>query len=110
MNDLSELKELIAEYQELINVTLPSIYKSPVRYNHCFNRIILDWLFGDCWYNFLDTKKTAISQLSKDQINSAIVRMKEWLQHHELLILDNNNSLNYRKQFKKKSQPAKDCS
>ncbi len=91
------MKELITEYKELLNISLPAKYIYPVRYNHCFNRIVLDWLFNDCWYNYLDRKKTAISQLDDEQLKTAINRMHQWMADQKLLILDNQNSLLYRK-------------
>ena len=87
----------VATFKRLINIDLPAKYKSPVRFNHCFNRIILDWLFNDCWYNHLSKKQTAISQLSTEQLQAAIARMNEWLNDHDLLYLDNNRSLSFRK-------------
>lgn len=42
------MDDLTAAYKRLINVDLPAKYTTPVRFNHCFNRIILDWLFTDC--------------------------------------------------------------
>ena len=88
------------EYKQLINVDLPASYTSPVRFNHCFNRIILDWLFKDCWYNHLSKKASAISQLSEEQLSNAIERMKQWLNDHQLLIEDNLKSLAYRKKLR----------
>jgi hypothetical protein len=91
------MEDLIATYKRLINTDLPAKYKSPVRFNHCFNRIILDWLFNDCWYNHLNRKQTAISQLSREQLQAAISRMNAWLHNYDLLYLDNSRSLNFRK-------------
>ena len=91
----------MTEYKQLLNFSLPARYKFPVRFNHCFNRIILDWLFKDCWYNHLSVKQTAISQLSEDQLRLVVTRMNEWLQNHTTLISDNNDSLNYRRKLKK---------
>ena len=91
--------QLIEEYKQLLNERLPSAYTYPVRYNHCFNRIVLDWLFKDCWYNHLEKNKPAVSQLTQLQMQSAVNRMKEWLQHQELLIEDNKRSLQYRKKL-----------
>ncbi len=91
------MDNLTETYRTLINETLPATYQSPVRFNHCFNRIILDWLFADCWYPYLDRNKTAISQLSDMQLQQAIARMNEWLLNHDVLIADNLNSLQYRK-------------
>lgn len=95
------MEDLITTYKRLINIELPAKYQSPVHFNHCFNRIILDWLFNDCWYNHLSRKQTAISQLTREQLQSAIARMNEWLQNHELLYADNNRSLNFRKKIKR---------
>lgn len=91
------MDDLTATYKRLINTDLPAKYKSPVRFNHCFARVILDWLFNVCWYNHLSRKQTAISQLSREQLQAAIVRMNEWLQNRDLLYLDNSRSLNFRK-------------
>ncbi len=91
------MEDLKVRYENLINIELPAKYNSPVRFNHCFNRIILDWLFKDCWYNHLSRKHTAISQLNETQLQSAVDRMGTWLQDHELLVKDNNLSLSFRK-------------
>ncbi len=91
------MTDLKIKFKELINIRLPAKYVYPVRYNHCFNRIILDWLFSDCWYNHLDRNKTAISQLSDTQLEAAIVRMNQWLNDPQILITDNKISLAYRK-------------
>ena len=90
-------QSLISEFKNLINVELPVKYQFPVKFNHCFNRIILDWLFNDCWYNHLDKNKTAISQLNNNQLQKAIWRMNAWLRDQDFLITDNNSSLQYRK-------------
>ena len=94
---MSERQVIINTFKQLINHNLPFTYTKPVRFNHCFNRIILDWLFNDCWYNHLDKNKTAINQLSNQQLNKSIIRMKEWLNNQQLLIDDNNASLACRK-------------
>jgi hypothetical protein len=96
-SNIDTSEQLIAKYKELINITLPGTYTFPVRYNHCFGRIILDWLFQDCWYNHLFKNKPAIHQLNQQQIQSAINRMNRWLENQQLLIFDNNASLGYRK-------------
>lgn len=95
-----EIKQnLIAEFKNLINNKLPAKYQIPVKYNHCFNRIILDWLFNDCWYNHLEKNETAISQLNNNQLQEAISRMNEWLRDQDILISDNLKSLQYRKKI-----------
>jgi preprotein translocase subunit Sec63 len=87
----------INRYKQLLNEVLPATFTQPVRNNHCFNRIVLDWLFADVWYNHLDRSKTAISQLSNEQLLKMINRMEQWLQQPQLLFEDNLQSLIYRK-------------
>lgn len=90
------MEELKATYKNLLNQKLPEKYTYPVRYNHCFNRIILDWLFNDCWYHHIDKKKTAISQFTNQQLQAAITRMQHWLLNQQILIEDNETSLKCR--------------
>lgn len=90
------MSRLVAEYQRLINDELPQRFTTPVRFNHCFARIVLDWLFQDCWYHHLTANGPAYRQLSEAQLMAAIERMKAWLQNPLLLTIDNNASLQYR--------------
>ncbi|RYY05581.1 MAG: hypothetical protein EOP43_08235 [Sphingobacteriaceae bacterium] len=89
---------LISRYKQLLNEVLPATFIKPVRFNHCFNRIILDWLFQDAWYNHLNNSKTAISQLDPIQLQKMIERMEQWLQNPDLLFEDNRKSLTWRKE------------
>ncbi len=88
---------LINRYKQLLNEVLPASFTKPVRYNHCFNRIILDWLFQDVWYDHFNRSKTAISQLHTIQLQQMIDRMEQWLLDPDLLFEDNLKSLNWRK-------------
>ncbi|RYY06672.1 MAG: hypothetical protein EOP43_05625 [Sphingobacteriaceae bacterium] len=88
---------LINQYKHLLNEVLPASFTKPVRHNHCFNRIVLDWLFQDVWYQHLDRSKTAISQLDQIQLQRMIERMEQWLQNPDLLFEDNRKSLTWRK-------------
>lgn len=88
---------LNSRYKHLLNKILPASFTKPVRYNHCFNRIVLDWLFQDVWYDHLNRSKTAISQLDAIQLQQMIKRMEQWLQYPELLFEDNRKSLIWRK-------------
>ncbi|MEX8548857.1 MAG: hypothetical protein V5804_14770 [Mucilaginibacter sp.] len=94
---MEDLVFLTNRYKQLLNQILPASFTKPVRYNHCFNRIILDWLFQDVWYRHLDQSKTAISQLDKMQLQKMVERMEQWLQHPDLLFEDNQKSLAWRK-------------
>lgn len=88
---------LINRYKQLLNEVLPAMFTQPVRHNHCFNRIVLDWLFSDVWYNHLDKSKTAISQLNDGQLQKMIDRMELWLKQPKVLFEDNFRSLAYRR-------------
>ena len=65
------------EYLYWTNEILPSIAIErgfPVIKNHCFQRIVLDNLFGGCWYDFLNKGKIpAYKQLKLGQLQVAIV-------------------------------------
>lgn len=89
-------EELIKFYLELTNNILPSNINTPIKDNHCFQRVILDFLFKDCWYNHLDKSKTAYKQLTDNQLILATNRMVVWLNNIKILETDNNNSLKYR--------------
>ena len=75
MND-DNRERLRSRYLELINSELPSLSKQrqfPVRFNHCFARIVLDNLFARCWYEALDRQQgAAYKQLSTEQLQQAI--------------------------------------
>jgi hypothetical protein len=88
---------LISRYKQLLNEVLPASFTQPVRHNHCFNRIVLDWLFSDVWYKHLDRSKIAINQLNEKQLQKMITRMELWLKQPEVLFEDNLKSLTYRK-------------
>lgn len=94
------MQELITQYKHLVNDVLPATFTYPVRFNHCFARIVLDWLFGDCWYNHLSSTGPAVHQLTDMQLEAAITRMHQWLQQPSLLVADNNASLRYRREHK----------
>jgi hypothetical protein len=95
--DEGKKSALMATYLRLINHTLPARFTQPVRFNHCFSRIVLDWIFQDCWYNHLHKKRPAYQQLTEAQLQSAIARVNEWLHDEGLLVQDNEASLRYRK-------------
>ncbi len=95
-------EDLLEIYQNLINNLLPKTYQKPVKYNHCFNRIILDWLFQDVWYRHLNRNIAAYKQLNKEQLIAMITRMQEWLKDVKFLYADNDQSLKLRAVFKQK--------
>ena len=68
----------------------------PVRFNHCFARIVLDNLFEDCWYNQLSRKQPAYKQLNETQLKQAIAIAQSMINRPEIARELNNNSLQWR--------------
>ena len=95
---LSE-KRLRSDYLDLINHRLPELAKQgsmPVRFNHCFARIVLDNLFEDCWYNRLSRKQPAYKQLSAAQLERAVAIAQSMVDDPSIARVLNNNSLRWR--------------
>jgi hypothetical protein len=98
MDHLSQLRN---QYLELTNQVLPQLASSrkfPVRYNHCFQRIILDNLFGRCWYEVLErNREPAYKQLSEDQLEQAITLANSIIAQPDSYLKQlNQNSLRWR--------------
>jgi hypothetical protein len=96
--DITALRD---RYLELTNRTLPELAKQrsfPVRYNHCFQRIILDNLFGRCWYEALDRQAgPAYQQLTVEQLRQAITIAEMMIEQPDDYIHQlNQNSLQWR--------------
>lgn len=68
--------ELTAEYLQLTKAELPRLAKAgkfPIRFDHCFQRVALDYAFHGCWYDHLDRKKgPAIKQISTGALARAV--------------------------------------
>jgi hypothetical protein len=93
--------ELEQHYLHLTNHSLPEVaaqHHWPVRLNHCFQRIILDALFQDCWYHHLDRgqRTPAYRQLTDEQLQQAIDLAERTLREPALLPRLNQQSLRYR--------------
>ena len=72
-----EAATLLAEYRRLVRVELPRAAKEGrwmLRLDHCFARVILDALFGGCWYDHLERGRgrSAESQLDAPQLRRAV--------------------------------------
>lgn len=96
-----DIEELRQRYLELVNRELPALAKQrqfPVRFNHCFARIILDNLFACCWYEALDRKQgAAYKQLSPEQLQQAIAIAQAIIDRPDAYIEElNQNSLRWR--------------
>lgn len=102
---MDRLTQLRHQYLELTNRVLPKLASDrnfPVRYNHCFQRIILDHLVGRCWYEVLDRKREpAYKQLTEQQLEQAIALANAIItQPDSYLHQLNQDSLNWRGQLK----------
>ena len=68
---------LLEEYRQLVRLELPAAARAGrwlLRLDHCFARVILDGIFGGCWYDHLTRGKgrSAESQLGAGQLEHAI--------------------------------------
>lgn len=97
---LHDQSMLQAQYLTLVNHKLPALaktYSLPIRLNHCFARVILDNLFGRCWYDVLDKSgKPAYKKLTDDQLIHAIAIAEEMLTNPSVVEEMNRNSLRWR--------------
>ena len=95
------VEQLRAKYLQLVNRELPAQAKQrqfPVRFNHCFARIILDNLFQRCWYEAIDRQQgAAYKQLSVEQLYRAIDIAEAMIDRPDSYIQQlNQNSLRWR--------------
>ncbi len=98
---MDQLTQLRSQYLELTNHVLPNLSatrKFPVRYNHCFQRIILDNLFGCCWYEVLNQQgEPAYKQLTEAQLEQAIAFANSIVNQPDSYLHQlNQNSLTWR--------------
>ncbi len=68
---------LLEEYRRLVRIELPAAARAgwwTLRLDHCFARVILDGIFGGCWYDYLERGKgrSAESQLDARQLVQAV--------------------------------------
>ncbi|MGC1309414.1 MAG: hypothetical protein WA885_19510 [Phormidesmis sp.] len=93
------LTTLRSQYLELINHQLPEKAKQvsmPVRFNHCFARIVLDNLFEGCWYDYLSRQQAAYKQLDANQLSRAIALAQSMLSEPQTVARLNQKSLYWR--------------
>lgn len=95
------MHQLQQQYLRLTNEVMPEVSRQqhwPVHLNHCFQRIILDTLFQDCWYHHLDRTRRvpAYRQLSQEQLERALAIGEQMLTSSEVVRHLNRQSLRYR--------------
>ncbi|MEM1228668.1 MAG: hypothetical protein AAGJ40_23520 [Planctomycetota bacterium] len=96
--------ELQDRYLELTRIKLPAEARKQgwvVTEDHCFLRIILDRLFGGCWYDHLDRRLTAYKQLGDEQLRRCIAMAEQLLADDtDALVQWNRDSLRWRGKLK----------
>ena len=98
---MERLTQLRNRYLDLTNRVLPDLAQQrrfPVRFNHCFQRIVLDNLFNGCWYDMLNRRESAYRQLTEQQLEGAIALAEAMVnQPDDYLEQLNQNSLRWRR-------------
>ncbi|MEM6315141.1 MAG: hypothetical protein AAF743_13695 [Planctomycetota bacterium] len=92
--------ELEATYLRLVRETLPDAAprrRWPIRFDHCFMRVVLDHVVGGCWYDHLSRKTPAYRQLTDDQLRTAITLAERILDGDDAVLVEmNRQSLRWR--------------
>jgi hypothetical protein len=69
----------------------------PIQQDHCLQRVALDALFKDCWYNHLNRSKPAYRQLDNLQLGQALLLLNRMEQEGKPLVAALNvSSLTFR--------------
>ncbi|ERG98455.1 MAG: hypothetical protein J07HQX50_02495 [Haloquadratum sp. J07HQX50] len=96
-NDIPTLRET---YVKKVNQELPNKAQSsdgwPIHLNHCFGRVILDNMFQDEWYDYVDGRP-AYENLSEQELREAIHIADRMLDRGKPVVEElNENSLQWR--------------
>lgn len=82
------------------NVRFPAAARAgegyPIRFNHCFLRVVYDNLLGAQWQTVLKRKEPAIHQLTAEQLERAIAIGEQLIEDPEVCRELNRRSLTYR--------------
>lgn len=96
------IDSLREEYMKMTGEWLPEKAQANnwvIRFDHCFQRVVLDNLFNDCWYNHLDKESDvpAYKQLTEEQLIEAIqIATEMYNQGRKEVEYRNNQSLEWR--------------
>ncbi len=94
---LSELS-LRARFKQLTELDLPAharLHRWPLRLDHCFKRVCLDWACGGCWYGHI--ARPAEQHLAGDTLRRAVQCAEDLLTGGlETLTIRNQASLRWR--------------
>jgi hypothetical protein len=94
---LEDTTALRREYRRLTETELPAAAEPdwPVSEVHCFQRIVLDALFEDIWYDHV-AGRPAVDHLTADQLREAIAVAESMLADPDRVRELNDRSLGYR--------------
>jgi hypothetical protein len=94
---LEDTTDLRREYRRLTEDVLPAEADGswPVHLDHCFQRIVLDAVFGDEWYDHVDGRP-ARDHLTADQLREAIAVAESMRSDPDRVRDLNDRSLRYR--------------
>lgn len=96
-NETTEERELLVErFKALTETALPARAREgrwPLRHDHCFKRVCLDWACGDCWYRRL--AKPAERHLAGELLERS-VRCAEEILAGGLPVLRERNGMSLR--------------
>ena len=94
--------ERIARFKHLTETVLPQLAREgrwPLRLDHCFKRVCLDYAFQDLWYHHL--KKPAERHIAGEALDRALTCAEEIAAHGvSVLQQRNHDSLRYRGKLK----------
>lgn len=100
-------EEILEEYQTFTNQIMPNFFKgrkdTKVKRHHSFQRVLLDNLFADVWYQHL--KKPAYQHLNKNQLVTLNKLAQRILENPRRLELLNQYSLLWRDKLEKSLPP-----
>lgn len=91
-------EEMVGRWKELTEVRLPGLAREgrwPLRLDHCFKRVCLDWAHGGVWYEFC--AKPAERHMSDEALGRAVQCAEEIVEGGlEMLRERNQASLRWR--------------
>jgi hypothetical protein len=86
---VDERARLESRYRALVREQLPAAARAGrwvLRDDHCFGRVLLDDAVGGCWYDVLDRRRTAFTQLDDAQPGRAVAQGERLLLEGDALL------------------------
>lgn len=105
VTDEAARQALVDRFKALTQVDLPDRARAdgwPLRLDHCFKRVCLDWAFRDCWYRHL--KRPAEQHIGGADLDRA-VRCAEEILDGGVALLKKRNAASLRWRGKSSAVP-----